>query len=905
MSRTNAATGGNEQASSRLAVSTPSNTGSGSLLASEDVVPPGVVHYDNPETHGLALGELVDFVTVKGGKIAAVQPDGNCTIICIIVICLVLKQQGLELFPQLSPEFVRLAKSVDKHVETVYKLDIMTKGDKRSTAKTRDDKYRTFVGLVRQTMVEMLRGRQYYNGLTLSDSDLDELGSNYRSVNMEVADAIAILLQVPARVTSLQAGHVICFETANDHAYLGILDYKTTLSLVERLAYWLPIFHVDEGALSEIIRSGKRIPYKMGDRPFEAWKSAQTANASMPPTGKISDVTAHSVAEVLASTVSSVSANESARLGFGEQEIGVDSFAGNITPQHSKVKKSVVINTQLNTVIPPTPTKSRGRPKSERKSALSILRGIPGNDDFHRCSCQYKPSEGTEGERHLGLFHHIVKAHPGWDTKQLVMAMNIFPCVECGMQLPLDASNNTMEHDCIADNILTRKDLTESKRLDEIENRCGEIQRHIDATEVAAEKIKRMMAAPILVAKILKKHTRKGTNRLHTAQKEDRVFQKLGEGNHTEAIRALFQTGIAHPTKEEINAKFPRRISPEVAEKMALPKRKAKFQPITRDQILKYIETRQSVSATGTDGNSLYSLKRLLERPHQGKNLLGLYNLLWKEEAFDQTTILTQTEVKNVNLVKGKSFRPIGVGLALERVRQGIIVSRNKRLMNDEVLDQNDYTLRPSGTSIVICSSQVLVEDNGCIARTQDLENAFNATEMAKASKVFEAAGADEMADLTGTLQVHRVQNEHGSFLSTHIPQGSSAGSCSMAAVMTDLLKEPRAQHAKKSAILTVADDITTLSKSGAFADEVVEEIAKRLPENGLRENVGKRGMYDETSQQALKVVGAYIGTKEQVTKALEAEINATVTEVETFTQLVDGYAVAEQPIRQTALHCT
>jgi hypothetical protein len=44
----------------------------------------------------------------------------------------------------------------------------------------------------------------------------------------------------------------------------------------------------------------------------------------------------------------------------------------------------------------------------------------------------------------------------------------------------------------------------------------------------------------------------------------------------------------------------------------------------------------------------------------------------------------------------------------VERIRVGLIVKEQRTEINSKVLHENDYTLRPSGTSIVASYAQVM-----------------------------------------------------------------------------------------------------------------------------------------------------------------------------------------------------
>ena len=393
----------------------------------------------------------------------------------------------------------------------------------------------------------------------------------------------------------------------------------------------------------------------------------------------------------------------------------------------------------------------------------------------------------------------------------------------------------------------------------------------------------------------------RGPTRLYTPR--DTTLYHLAKGNNTKSAR-MEESAVVTPDREALGAKYPLQCaSREEVLEIPFPQGGEHHYEFTVEEALEYIDTRSNLSSKGADGSDLLLVKRLLERP-KGAVVLQVYHEAVKADALDWDTWLEATELRNVNLSKPNgSFRPLGIAKPLERIRQGIVAMRSKSSLNSIVLDPDDMTLRSRATSVIAVTAMVLTQVYNFDIIAMDQRNAFNEVNMAEVATILRAHELDQTASVVESLQVHRVNTPHGVLLARNIPQGSSLGSAAMAVKMSACLGDSRKTLEGNALVLTLADDVTVIAPNREVT-AAADLVASALRDGHLHENKDKRATWTpRVGEAAIKVVGSFIGTNEQVKDAVTPLIDDEIRQVTEFADRVASYALhATDPVRQTAL---
>jgi Reverse transcriptase (RNA-dependent DNA polymerase) len=545
--------------------------------------------------------------------------------------------------------------------------------------------------------------------------------------------------------------------------------------------------------------------------------------------------------------------------------------------------------------------------RDTRSCAMTRIDSVDPTRTYLRCDCSWKTAYVRPTDIHKELLEHIAKDHPGWTTNKLRPRLEISDCSACGRVCTTDDEGCTEEHDCVPGIIENRAEILQGQHIDDMNEFCKSIMEQADQAESEDDKaniIARAVPRFLSLWGRPSNHKQQRRRRGREETPQDKMRERLKEGDNTKAVDALSSTEMANPSRAELMAKFPLQVEEKTAMTAARVRRGKPF-VFKHEEIMDFLESRKSHTATGTDGKNLIYLKKLMERPgHQGRHVLKFLNEVEATDAWSQPAWLEMTEVKNVNLHKENSFRPVGVGRIFNRIREHVVTTKNKIRLNESVLHGDDHTLRPSGPAVVAGVAQVLMRYDICIEHI-DLQNAFNTAKMKTAAAELSRVGLRELADVAEGVSVHRVVTaQHGKFYAEHIPQGSSIGSAAMATIMTKALKNAREADPEGVALLSIADDIHVFAVSQEQATAVRDRAKQDLATEGLTENLKKHQGYQKAAarQEAIRVVGAYVGRQEEVQQKLSAQIHEFEREVVAFGKEVAKMALDENhPIRQTA----
>jgi hypothetical protein len=377
----------------------------------------------------------------------------------------------------------------------------------------------------------------------------------------------------------------------------------------------------------------------------------------------------------------------------------------------------------------------------------------------------------------------------------------------------------------------------------------------------------------------------------------------LGGGHNTKAVQMLESTGLAQPSLASVFEKFPLHT-----EEPSMRLVRKDIECITVSETREAAEHVKSVTSSGPDGIQHRVLIDIVKSLDDGAVLVtnALNTILENLHMLGAQSILDLTEVKLVCLKKNEEdFRPICVANSLFRLFSAILVRRSKKALN-KALDAQDLSMRPSGQSIMITALQELARRGFSMIKS-DRKNAFNSLRMESAQKHFKEAGLDELEFLASSLRSHTVVvDEDNEFYAASVPQGSSLGPAAMAITTNAAFKGIRSKEVSKEDSLALAlafyDDVVTAGGSMQVALNTLNEVNAALSAENLVEELSKRKTYGPDSTEALKVLGAYVGTDEQMMEALQQPVKEVVDLIKEFARHVGEMPFEDAAIRQTAI---
>ena len=327
---------------------------------------------------------------------------------------------------------------------------------------------------------------------------------------------------------------------------------------------------------------------------------------------------------------------------------------------------------------------------------------------------------------------------------------------------------------------------------------------------------------------------------------------------------------------------------------------------ITPAQVLDWLERpNRNHDSSGTDGIPLKVFSDIARKDKGADVIAKALTVLWKS-GIDWTGTM-KDEMGEVKMVvfpkKDGTPRIIGVPKSLTRMLHGIIVSRNKSGINSRLHSQNQ-TLREAGTSNIITLQQVATEQEGLTLVLTDRTNAFNNVSMSRATALYREKNLKEMEMLGSHLSKHKVNTGEGILEAYNIPQGSAAGTGSMAMVVDAAINSVRDDvEVKGSAVCcSFADDISVLAKGEEMARSVTAKCNEGLSRENLSENMAKRQIWTTESTEPVESLGATIGSLVQVRDTLRKKFEEVVELMGEFTDFLRKLGTDDGPVRQTSL---
>jgi hypothetical protein len=376
---------------------------------------------------------------------------------------------------------------------------------------------------------------------------------------------------------------------------------------------------------------------------------------------------------------------------------------------------------------------------------------------------------------------------------------------------------------------------------------------------------------------------------------EEQAVAYLQHGENSKAIQALEGTGLAHPTADQIKAKFPLADPQESAQ---APQRLARMEAFTGKEVKEYSKSRYSLAAIGPDGCPAQFISKVAEDPETGSDLARLYTYMVKHNVLTADDLLRFTRVKLTTLEKPNGdFRPIGVGTGFARFFLGLVARRLNAVVAP-ALHRDNFTLQSSGISIEALVAWRNYELGGT-AVCDDRANAFNSMSVERAIVAMRKEGLESAAVLASFNLQHEVVFKGGSFRTANIPQGAAAGTTMAAVIVDDCIKGAREQYST-AVIGSYSDDVNCMDALEARALAASAKANQGFDAMGLAANPAKRQIINKVNNNTGKIGGAHIG------KEASGATMGTWREIadlgSRLASLVEPLGMTKTPMKQSAL---